>query len=276
MVAGGTGRLGTVVVRRLVRRGEPIRVLTRHPTDTPVDHEQAAGDVRSRTATAAALEGCDTVVWCVHGLLGGHGAGPGAVDRDACIATIDAARAAGVRRFVLISIKNAAADHPSSLFRAKFAAEEHLRATNLDWTILRPTSFLELWLEVVRGKLDKGGPAVVLGPGENPFNVVSVDDVAAVVDYCLTEPSTVGRVIDVAGPDNVTMVDLARAQGTTKIKRVPLGVLRVMRYLAVPVAPAFARQAALGVLLNTDDLTAVAAPPECLPTRTMHTVLAAS
>ncbi|HWD80727.1 MAG TPA: SDR family oxidoreductase [Kribbella sp.] len=274
LVAGGTGRLGSVLVRRLADRGEQVRVLTRSPSSTPADHEEVGGDVRSRTAVAAALEGCDTVVWCVHGLLGGRGAGPEVVDREACIATIDAARQAGVRRFVLVSIKNAAPEHVSSLFRAKYAAEQHLRATDLDWTILRPTSFLELWLEVVRGKLDKGGPAVVLGRGENPINVVSVADVAAVVDYCLVEPSTIGQVLDVAGPENVTLVELARAQGATAIKRVPLGVLRVMRYLAVPVAPAFARQAILGVMLNTHDLTATAGPSECLPTRTVRAVLA--
>jgi uncharacterized protein YbjT (DUF2867 family) len=273
IVAGGTGRLGSLVVQRLVHRGERVRVLTRSPSTTPVDCEEAVGDVRSRPAVATALEGCDTVVWCVHGLLGGRGAGPDQVDREACIATIDAARQAGVRRFVLVSIKDAAPDHMSPLFRAKYAAEQHLKSTDLDWTILRPTSFLELWLEVVRGKLGKGGPAVVLGEGENPLNVVSVADVAAVVDYCLTEPSTMRRVLDVAGPENVTLVELARAQGATAIKRVPLGVLRVMRYLAVPISPAFARQATLGLMLNTHDLTATAAPEECLPMRTVQTVL---
>ncbi|TDO68390.1 uncharacterized protein YbjT (DUF2867 family) [Kribbella sp. VKM Ac-2571] len=274
LVAGGTGRLGSVLVRRLVGRGQQVRVLTRSPSSTPVDHEEIVGDVRSRQAVAAALEGCDTVVWCVHGLLGRRGAGPEAVDREACIATIDAARQAGIRRYVLVSIKDAAPGHLSSLFRAKYAAEQHLRATDLDWTILRPTSFLELWLEVVRGKVDKGGPAVVLGSGENPINVVSVADVAAVIDYCLVEPSAIGRMLDVAGPENVTLDELARAQGATAIKRIPLGVLRLMRYLAVPVAPAFARQATLGVMLDTYDLTATAGPSECLPTRTVHEVLA--
>ncbi|HEY3562830.1 MAG TPA: SDR family oxidoreductase [Kribbella sp.] len=270
LVAGGTGRLGSLLVQRLIRRGERVRVLTRSRSTTPVDYEEVIGDVRSRPAVTTALEGCDTAVWCVHGLLGGRGAGPDQVDREACIATIDAAREAGVRRFVLMSIKDAAPDHMSSLFRAKYAAEQHLQTTDLDWTILRPTSFLELWLEVVRGK---GGRAVVLGAGENPFNVVSVADVAAVVDYCLTEPSTIRRVLDVAGPENVTLVELARAQGAIAIKRVPLGVLRVMRYLAVPIAPAFARQATLGLMLNTHDLTATATPAECLPMTTVQTVL---
>ncbi|GAA3094379.1 SDR family oxidoreductase [Kribbella aluminosa] len=274
-VAGGTGRLGSIVVRRLVQRGERVRMLTRTPGTAPVNGcEVAVGDVRNHAAVAAALEGCDTAVWCVHGLLGGRGAGPDQIDRAACIATVDAAQRAGVRRFVLVSIKDAAPDHTSSLFRAKYAAEQHLRATGLDWTILRPTCFLELWLDIVRGRLGTGGPAVVLGPGENLLNVVSVVDVAAVVDHCLIEPSTIRRVLDVAGPENVTLVELARAQGATAIRRVPLGVLRVTRYLAAPFAPAFARQATLGVMLNTRDLTATASPAECLPSRTVHTVLA--
>ncbi|MBP2352943.1 NADH dehydrogenase [Kribbella aluminosa] len=200
-VAGGTGRLGSIVVRRLVQRGERVRMLTRTPGTAPVNGcEVAVGDVRNHAAVAAALEGCDTAVWCVHGLLGGRGAGPDQIDRAACIATVDAAQRAGVRRFVLVSIKDAAPDHTSSLFRAKYAAEQHLRATGLDWTILRPTCFLELWLDIVRGRLGTGGPAVVLGPGENLLNVVSVVDVAAVVDHCLIEPSTIRRVLDVAGP----------------------------------------------------------------------------
>jgi uncharacterized protein YbjT (DUF2867 family) len=274
LVVGGTSHLGSVVVPRLLARGERVRVLSRNPDAVlAAGCELVVGDVRSPASVAEAVTGCDTVVSAFHGFMGGRGAGPDEVDRVACIGLIDAARQGGAR-FVHVSALGAAPRHPLSLLRAKHAAEQHLIATALDWTILRPATYLEVWLEIVRGKLDSGGPALVLGPGENPINFVSVEDVADVVDHCLRETSTSRQVIDVAGPQNLTLLDLARAQGASRIKHVPLGALRVLQHLATPVAPAFARQAAMGVQLNTSDMTAPASPDHPRPRRTLASVIA--
>jgi uncharacterized protein YbjT (DUF2867 family) len=274
LVVGGTSHLGSVVVPRLLARGEEVRVLSRDPDAVlAAGCERVVGDVRSPAAVEEAVTGCDTVISAFHGFMGGRGAGPDEVDRVAGIGLIDAARRGGAR-FVYVSALGAAPQHSLSLLRAKYAAEQHLISTALDWTVLRPASYLEVWLEIVNGKLDSGGPALVLGRGANPINFVSVQDVADVVDHCLMEPTTIRQVIDVAGPENLTLLDLARAQGASRIKHVPLGALRALQHLATPIAPAFARQAAMAVQLNTSDMTAPASPDHPRPRRTLASVMA--
>lgn len=274
LVAGGTGHLGSALIPLLLARGEKVRVLSRNSEAALAEGcELVFGDVRSTTAVAEAVTGCHAVISAFHGFMGGRGAGPYEIDRVAGIGLIEAARQAGAPRFLMVSALGAAPDHPLSLLRAKYAAEQHLITTDLDWTILRPAAYLEVWLEVVRGQLDSGGPALVLGPGENPINFVSVQDVAAVIEHCLAHPTTYRQVIDVAGPQNLTLLDLVRAQGADKIKHVPLGALRVLQHLAEPFSPASARQAAMGVQLNTIDMTAPASPDKPRPHRTLESII---
>jgi uncharacterized protein YbjT (DUF2867 family) len=274
LVVGGTSHLGRVLVPLLLARGEKVRVLSRnHGAALAAGCELVVGDVRSTASVKEAVRGCHTVISAFHGFMGGRGAGPDEVDRVAGIGLIDAARQTGAR-FLYVSALGAAPDHPLSLLRAKYAAEQHLIATDLDWTILRPATYLEVWLEIARGKLDTGGPALVLGPGENPINFVSIQDVAAVVEHCLADPTTIRQVIDVAGPQNLTLLALARAQGADKIKHVPLPALRALQHLAKPIAPPFARQAAMAVQLNTSDMTAPVSPDKPRPHRTLQSIIA--
>ncbi|MGN6162176.1 MAG: SDR family oxidoreductase [Marmoricola sp.] len=257
LVTGGTGSLGRHLVPLLLTSGERVRILSRNPDATVPDGcELAVGDVRDHAMLRTAAEGCTTVIAATHGVTGGRGAGPEAVDDKANVALIDAAEAAGVKRFVLMSAQGAAADSPLSLMRSKHAAEHHLTASGLEWIIVRPALNLETWLFLVVGqKVQSGGPALVLGKGENPITWVSVRDVAAVVAEALT--SDASRVIlDVTGPANHTLMELAAATGAAKVSHVPRPALGVMRYAARPFAPALARQAAMAYDLDTANQTA--------------------
>jgi uncharacterized protein YbjT (DUF2867 family) len=264
LVAGATGTLGTEVVRRLADRGEPVRVLTRDPARAahlPETVEILAGDLRDPATIAEAVAGCASVVSAVHGFAGPGKPSPEAIDRDANRALIQAAAAAGVGHLVLVSVLDAAPDHPMSLHRAKHAAEQALRASGLPWTIIRPAAYLETWAGIVGAKLAAKGQAVVFGPGRNPINFVSAHDVAALVDLAVHDPSLRGQVLEVAGPENLTFTGLAErliaASGPRgRIRHVPLPILRAMSVLARPVSPTFARQAQAAVVMNTTDMTA--------------------
>lgn len=267
LIAGGNGRLGHALAPLLLERGESVRVLSRGVgTPSPSGCEAVTGDVRDRDSLGSAFADCTTVVSAVHGFAGGRGSGPDEVDHLGNANLIDAAREAGVRRFVLLSVLGASADHPASLFRAKHAAERHLAQSDLDWTIVRPAAYLETWIEVIGSKMASGGPALVFGRAENPINFVSVNDVAAVIDRCLTDPATSRTKIDVAGPENLSMNDFARTLNANKIKRIPRGALRVMQHAAAPVSPVFARQAATALVMDTADMTAAASPDDPRPT----------
>lgn len=248
LVAGGTGRLGTLVVRRLAGRGLAVRVLTRDPArarhlgDAAV--ELVVGDVRDRASVERAMRGVSTVVSAVQGFAGPGRVTPGSVDRDGNANLVDAAAGTNAD-VVMVSVVGASPDSPMELFRAKYAAEQHLRAGGVPWTIVRATAFLELWTEIL-------GKGMVFGRGNNPINFVSVHDVAAAVDSAVINPGLRGRTLEIGGPDNLTFnqlaADVQRGRGQTKsIRHIPRWLLRTM----APVS----RQAAAAVAMDTIDLT---------------------
>jgi NADH dehydrogenase len=247
LVAGGTGRLGTLVVSQLADRGLEVRVLTREPARAAqlagVATEIATGDVRDRASIERAMGGVTTVVSAVHGFAGPGHVTPASIDRDGNANLVDAAAAAGAH-VVLMSVVGVSAGSPMELFRAKHDAEEHLRANGAPWTIVRSTAFVELWAEIMRKPL-------VFGRGDNPINFVSVHDVAAVVVRAVVDPNLRGQILEVGGPQNVTFNELAallqQARGRSgKIHHVPRAILRALAPLA--------RQPRAAITMDTADM----------------------
>ena len=264
VVAGGTGRLGTLVVRRLAGRGLSIRVLTRdsaraeHLAGSHV--EVVNGDVRDRVAVAAACEGATVVVSAVHGFIGPRGISPATVDRDGNAHLIDAAKGVGAD-FVLMSVLGATADSPMELFRMKHAAELYLEASGLDATIVRAAAFLETWTDLMQQTARRSGRPLVFGHGDNPINFVSVIDVAAVVERAVTDPSTRGRTLEIGGPQNLTLNQVALASQaasgrTTGPRHVPPIMLRLAAQTAGRVNPMVGRQVRAALAMDTTDLSA--------------------
>jgi NADH dehydrogenase len=247
-IAGGTGRLGSLLARRLAERGLRVRVITRDPTRAAhlqdLSLEVVTADVRDRAGTRAALEGAGTVVSAVQGFAGPGHVSPDSVDREGNVNLIDAASDLGAD-VILLSVVGASAEHPMELFRAKHAAERHLAASSARWTIVRATAFIELWDEIM-------ARPIVFGRGENPINFVSVGDVATAVERAVLDPSVRGDVIEVGGPRNLTFNELAAllqsARGRTgSVRHIPRPVLRLT-------AP-FSRQARAALAMDTIDMT---------------------
>jgi uncharacterized protein YbjT (DUF2867 family) len=265
LIAGGTGRLGTHLVTALRADGQPVRVLTRDPRRAePLRHlgvQIAAGDVRDPATLTAAVAGVRTIVSAVHGFARHDGGTPGNVDRDGNLALVDAAAQAGAD-VVLLSVLGAAPDHPLPLFRMKAAAEEHLRARLSGSTILRCAPFVELHLDVLAKTAGPRRAPTVLGRGDNPFNVVSVKDVARAV-LAAVAGGFPGQILDVGGPGDVTVNHLAEAVrrrlGRTdqRIRHVPRGLLRVLaateRLPRVPIGQIAALALAVDTLPMTYD-----------------------
>jgi uncharacterized protein YbjT (DUF2867 family) len=263
LLAGGTGRLGSVLAARLTGRGLAVRVLTRDPARAAHLAAQGAevvtGDVRDCASLAPAVRGADVVVSAVHGFTGPGGVTPVTIDYQGNINLIDAARAAAAQ-FVLMSVAGAAADSPMELFRMKHAAEEHLRASGVDWTIVRATAFLELWIDVLTSTAARSGRPVVFGRGDNPINFVSVTDVAALVERAVADPAARGRILEIGGPDNLTFNQLAAAiqaaAGRTGPPRhVPPLALRLMAGTVGRLKPELGRQVRAALFMDGTDLT---------------------
>jgi uncharacterized protein YbjT (DUF2867 family) len=239
LVAGGSGHLGGELIPRLIARGMGVRILTRDPVrarqrlgDSP---EFVEGDVRNPGSLESAMRGIDAVVSAITG-FGPGGDGPRAVDFEGNRNLIRAAEAAAVHRFVLLSMRGAAADHPMELARMKHRAEEALRASRLGWTILRPTPYMELWAGIVGDPIEKAGKTTVFGSGDNAINFVAERDVAQMVELVLTGPTFERAVIEVGGPDNLTFNQLVRQIETAtghpaQVRHLPVPVMRLAALL---------------------------------------------
>jgi len=200
VIAGGHGKIALILERLLSTRGDSVAGFIRNP-----DHAaelQAAGaealvvdlEKASVDEVAAHLDGADAVVFAA-------GAGPGSgaarketVDRDAAILLADAAEAAKVRRYVMISSIRADANAPhtrdevfTAYLRAKGAADDNVRAREgLDSTIVRPGHLTN----------DPGTGLVTIATRTGLADIPR-EDVAAVLLAVLDTPGTAGQTFDV-------------------------------------------------------------------------------
>jgi uncharacterized protein YbjT (DUF2867 family) len=205
IIAGGHGQIALILERLLTQRGDSVAGFIRNPDHAAdlqaggaqpliVDLENASID-----DVASHLDGADAVVFAA-------GAGPGSgaarketVDRDAAILLADAAEAAKIGRYVMISSMGADAEAPDdagnpvfvAYLRAKGAADDNVRARKaLDSTIVRPGHLTN----------DPGTGRVLIG-GETGRGDVPREDVAAVLLAVLDTPGTAGRTFEVISGD---------------------------------------------------------------------------
>jgi uncharacterized protein YbjT (DUF2867 family) len=263
LVAGGSGRLGTLIVRRLEARGLAVRVLTRDRRRTAhfeqSDVDIVEGDVRDRRTLGAAMVGVSTVVSAIHGFGDTGRVSPASVDRDGNRRLVDAAGAANAA-VVLMSIVGASAAHPLELFRMKHCAEEYLRGSGVPWTVVRATAFAEFWLDLLDQTAATSGRPIIFGCGGNPINFVSVSDVAALVERTLVDPSTRGATFEIGGPQNLSFNELAEglqraSKRAAPPRHIPRAVLRLLAAVLRPIQPHRARQIRAAVTMDSIDLT---------------------
>lgn len=264
LIAGGTGLLGTQVVRLLSARGLPVRVLTRAPMRAQRlsgEHvEIVEGAVQDHSAVERAMAGTRVVISAIHGFTGTGGSTPRTVDLQGNGALIAAARRSGVEHFILLSIHGASADHPIELFRMKYAAEQAVQSSGLAWTIIRPTAYMETWANIIGEPLVKTGKTRVFGSGANPINFVSAHDVAHYVAHAVQEAAMRGERVEVGGPENLSMRQMAETiMHVTGVRgavsAVPLPMMRVMAVALRSVNATLARQIQAGVVMDTEDMS---------------------
>jgi uncharacterized protein YbjT (DUF2867 family) len=206
-VTGGRGFVGSEVVRQLRGAGSDVVVVARPGALPASDTVMAA--ITDVDALGRAFDGCEAVV-----LGAGINRERGRDTYDevhirGTKAAIEAARRAGIRRLVLVSFLRARPDGPSSYHRSKWAAEQLVRASGLEWTIVRPG--------VVYGRgdhlLDHLSRAFHTFPlfglvGRAPRGVrpVAVADVARVLVAATAGDERLrDRTVHVLGPERLTL-----------------------------------------------------------------------
>lgn len=263
LIAGGSGRLGSQIVRLLSARGLPVRILARdvgragHLQGPLV--EVVSGDARDIEAVRRALVGVQTVISAVHGFAGTGNDNPRTVDGEGNSNLIRAAQAEGVAHFILMSILGAAPDHPTELFRMKYQAEQQLRASGLDWTIIRPSAYMETWADLLGQPLVKTGKTQIFGRGDNPINFVSVYDVARFVELAVVDPAMKGVLVEVGGAENLSMRQVVQKFEMVlgqagKISAIPRPMMRLMAVPMRLVNERLARQIQMAIVMDTADM----------------------
>jgi len=259
-VTGGTGFVGKAVIRALLAQGFLVRCLVRPGSEHDLKGfesiDRVPGDVLQPDGLAASVEGCSALVHLVGIIREQRGRGV-TFDRLHTQATrnmLALARAAGIKRFAQMSALGARRGARARYHQTKWEAEEAVRASDLQWTILRPSIIFgrgDAFMSVL-GRAVKQLPVMpVLGDGRYRLQPIPVEQVAEGFARALRTPESVRQTYEVAGPTPYAFVDLLDEIGRA------LARPRV-RKLHVPLAPVRAMTRALDWLpfypLSTDQL----------------------
>jgi NADH dehydrogenase len=247
-VAGGTGFVGGAIARELRRRGRTVVVLSSRGEaargELPDDIEIRHADVRTGAGLAEALRSVDELVISL-GFPGSPIERPKAgatfmeVDAAGTERLVAAANVASVGRLVYISGAGAAPDAPRHWFRAKWRAEEAVRASGLTWTVIRPT-----WIygpgDVALNRFLGFGRLLPFVPmtsfGRQQLAPVFIDDAAKLAADSLEAAAAANQIFELGGPETMSMREIIRRALRVAGLRRPImpAPAALMRLVAVP------------------------------------------
>jgi NADH dehydrogenase len=221
-ITGGTGFVGREVTHELLNQGHRVRLISRsRPSPTPrrTTHPRLENflgiDFRDPGQLAEAFRGTSVAIHLV-GIIAE--CGPDRtfehVHVDLTASALAAARAAGLQRWIHMSALGTRDGAASRYHRTKWAGEELVRRSGLDWTIFRPSlihgardGFTRLF-----ARLSRWSPVLpVMGKGTSLLQPIAVSQVARAFASAVTTPDAVGRTYDLCGAERLTFVDVLRA-----------------------------------------------------------------
>ncbi|GAB4241745.1 MAG: NAD(P)H-binding protein [Candidatus Methylacidiphilales bacterium] len=259
LVTGGNGFVGRAIVRALLNRGYRVRILTRRAESTrfgpsPAQVEVIEGDPFDPDTLDSAMEGVTGVIHLVGIIAENRRSTFEKVHVELTRLVVEAATRAGVARFLHMSAINTRADAPSRYHQTKFAAEQIVRTSSLNWTILRPSlifgpgdGFISLFVRLM-GLPFRQFP--LIGDGSTRLQPIAVEDVATGFAAALPNLESIGQTIELVG-QTVTYRDLVveagRAAGLnpvlietpypTALIDIPLAILQGARPAIFAVPP---------------------------------------
>lgn len=225
-VTGGTGFVGSAVIRELLARNFEVSALVNH-RDLPFGGRVKAirGDLFDSAALEGALAGCDGVIHLIgiimekpaKGITFEH------IHVDGTMSIVDAARRAGVRRYIHMSALGTRPNAASQYHQTKYKAEEYVRQSGLDWTIFRPSmihgpegDFMKMETKWARKKaapflfMPYFGAGLFGMGGAGKLQPVYVKDVARAFVDALEKPQTIGKTYELAGAQQMTWPEMHR------------------------------------------------------------------
>ena len=269
LVAGSTGLLGIEICRQLTAQRKKVRALVRKtssPEKTDALKQMGCslteGDFKDRASLAVACKGCDTVITTVSSTIS-HQEGDNiqTVDHDGNLSLVAVAKEAGVKHFIFISGRFDM-EIGLSLVTAKRATELAIINSGMNYTILRASFFMEIWISPILGFNYPEHKAQVYGDGQSTVSYVSYKDVAAFASGSVDNPEAFNSVIEVGGPEALSQLDVVKifeqASGVSfEVQCVPENVLKQqMNEAPDPLQRLFAGMMLMYTVGNAMDMTA--------------------
>lgn len=218
LVTGGTGFIGAHLCTELADRGHSVTALARSARDADLPDGVTAvrGDVTDYESIAPAFDGKDAVVNLValsplYAPKGGNRMHD-IVHRGGTENAVSAAVEHDVQRFVQMSGIHADPDAPTAYLRAKGTAEQLVRGSSLDWTVLRPTVAFGDGAEFM-DFIKKVAPPYITplpGGGRTRMQIIWVGDLVPMIADATDESEHIGEVYELGGPEPLTLAEITR------------------------------------------------------------------
>ena len=237
LLVGATGLLGPEICQRLTASGHQVRALIRPTADATkraalvgLGAELVEGDLKDAASLARASAGVQAVISTASSTLSRQaGDSIETVDQQGQLALVEAARRAGVDRFVFVSFR----ENPNIQFPltvAKRTVERALKSSGMAYTILQASYFMEVWLTPALGFDAANGKVRLYGDGSRSISWISYRDVARAAAAAVTEEAARNMVVELGGPQALSPREVVRmfeAAGAGEIatESVPEGAL---------------------------------------------------
>jgi len=277
LIVGSTGYIGQHLVRRLVEQGERPRCLVSDPGKAArllpgSQIEVVQGDITRPETLAAAVDGVEIVVHAGF-MTADRKESPGnryeATNVTGTRNLVSAAEAAGVKKMIEVSGLGTRQDKPGSYMQGRYLAEQALKESMLDWTIIQPSVLFGKDAPFIKGLTDliQSSPVVpLIGGGKVMFQPISVEDVVSVILAVLAHPERYShQTFTIGGPDYYSFTQiidaLLHSMHKTRLKapapRPLVGVGAAVMEAVLPRPPLTKAAMALFSFDNTTDLNSV-------------------
>ncbi len=228
LVAGATGFLGSEICRQLMGNNKIVKALVRSTSDAyKVAHlrdlgvEIVEGDLKDKSSLESALLGVSAIISTVSSTLSRQeGDSIQTVDDEGQINLISAAINTGVTQFIYVSF--CAMPGESPLQTAKRKVEKNLSESGLNYTILQPTYFMEVWLSPILGFDYLNAKATIYGAGTNKVSWIAIKDVASFAVASLDNPAAKNKIIELGGPEALSPLEVVNVFESAKGKKFEL------------------------------------------------------
>lgn len=266
LVIGGTGFVGSHLVRRMRREGLPLRALVRNPDKAQaladLGVEAVPGDLSDKASLEKAVAGAERVIHLVGIIQEAHGVTFKGVHVEGTRTIVEAARKAGVRHFFYQSALGARPGAKSEYHKTKWHAEELVRASGIPYTILRPSliygpgdQFTLRLAEIIR----QAPVLPIIGSGKSRIQPIAIDDVVSCIVKAVSSDAFLNESYEIGGPEQLTYEEVTRAIAEAMgIRRpavhVPMLFMRSMARVLEAVLPKPPVTSDQLIMLNEDNV----------------------